>query len=228
MKASLILLLLLSIEQVLLLNQITLKMEASKSIKNLFGITYSFSTNLMDREYVIHYGNPKITAKLSSSCSTSFSFGSKSGSYTIKRGAVVSERGTKVNLSQNSILFVGKNLNVNFSTMTATLTKKLKGSVYDGTVNFIFSATEAKIEIIYNSKGTTQCDGKLTITIKPGVNPKPSLQPAFNQQAIQNATNAVLTGGAIAIGAVLIFKLAKGVAGFMVGGPVLGLVGVMS
>jgi len=228
MKSTLVLLLFLSIDPVLMSNPTALRTEASKAIKNLFGISYSFSTTLLDTEYVIHYGNPKITAKLSSSCGTTISMGGNSGSFTMKGGVVVKERGTKVNISQNTFLFVGKNLNVNFSTMTATLTKKLKGAVYDGTVNFSFSLTGAKIEIIFTSKGTTKCDGKLTITISPGINPKPSLQPAFNRQAIENATKAVAAGGAIAVGAVLIFKLVKGVAGFIAGGPVLSLVGALS
>ena len=246
MKATLVLFLLLSIlndaelkqnilaqiddveDPVLMANPTALKAGAEKAIKNLFGITYSFSTKLLDKEYVIHYGNPKITAKLSSSCSTSITIGSNSGSFTMKGGVVVSQKGTKVNLSQNTFSLVGKNLNFNFSTMTATLTKKLKGAIADGTVSFSFSLTGAKIEITINSKGSTKCDGKLTITISPGVNPKPTTQPAFNKQAIENATKAVAAGGAIAIGAVLLFKLVKGVAGFAVGGPVLGLVGVLS
>lgn len=209
-------------------NPTVLKAKASEAIKNLFGISYSFSTKFFDREYVIHYGNPKITAKLTYTCGTTISLGGNSGSFIIEGGVVVGERGTKVNISQNTFLFVGKNLNVNFSTMTTTFTQKLKGAVYDGIVSFSFSLYRAKIEIIFTSKGTTKCDGKLTITISPGINPKPSLQPAFNSQAIENATMAVATGGAIAVGAVLIFKLVKGVAGFVAGGPVLGLVGVLS
>jgi len=228
MKASLGLLLLFLIEPVLMANPTALKIEASEAIKNLFGISYSFSTKFFDREYVILYGNPKITAKLSYSCGTTISMGGNSGSFTMEGGVVVGEKGAKVNISQNTFLFVGKNLNVNFSTMTTTLTQKLKSAVYDGIVNFSFSLYRAKIEIIFTSKGTTKCDGKLTITISPGINPRPSLQPAYNSQAIENATKAVAAGGAIAVGAVLIFKLVKGVAGFAAGGPVLGLVGVLS
>ena len=246
MKSTLVLLLLLSIlndaefkqniltqiedveEPVLEANPSALKTEASKAIKNLFGISFSFSTKALEKEYLIHAGNPKITAKLSSSCSTTISMGSNSGSFTLKGGAVVSQKGTKVTLSKKSLNIVGKNLNLDFSKMTATLSKKLKGAVVDGTVSFSFSLTGAKIEITFNTKGSTKCDGKLTINITPGSNPKPSQKPAFNKEAIKTATKTVAAGGAIAVGAVLWFKLLKGVAGFAVGGPVGGLIGVLA
>jgi hypothetical protein len=246
MKSSLILILLLSIlnnaefkqnllakisdveEPVLRANLSALRKEASQAVKNLFGISYSFDLTVFEKEVVIYYGNPKITAKLSSSCSTSITMGSNSGSFTLKGGAVISQKGTTVNLNQSSLNLVGKNLNLDFSTMTATLTKKLKTATTDGTVSFSFSPTEAKIEITFTPKGQTTCDGKLTLTISAGVNPSPSPQPAFNKEAIQTATKTVATGGAIAVGAVLLFKLVKGVAGFAVGGPVGGLIGVLA
>lgn len=53
-------------EPILTENLSALRTEASKAIKNLFGITFSFSQTVFDKEVVIHPGNPKITAKLSS------------------------------------------------------------------------------------------------------------------------------------------------------------------
>lgn len=214
-------------EPILTANLGALRNEASRAVQRLFGINFSFSTTVFDKEVVIHYGNPKITAKLSSSCSASFSLGRNGGSIKVKNGVTISQTGTKINLSKSTMNSIGKNLNIDFNKSTLTLTNKLKGAVVDGTVNFSFSLLgEAKIQLIFSSKGNNSCDGSLTITIKPGSNPKPSTQPAYNPQAIQQAASAVATGGAIAIGAVLLFKLVKGVAGFCVGGPVGALIGV--
>ena len=243
-KATLVLILLLSIlndaelkesilsqmeeeEPTLEVNQSLLRSEASRILRNLFKISFDFSKTVFEKEVVVHAGNPQITVKLSSSCSASISMGSNSGSIQVKGGAVISENGTKVKLSKNQINFAGKFLNLNFNTMTATLTKKLKGATSDGTIKFSFSPTKVQIAVtVTKSKGKGSCDGTVTITIKPGVNPKPSKQPAFNAQAIQKATQTVAAGGAIAVGAVILFKLVKGVAGFFVGGPVGALVGV--
>ena len=218
-------------EPILTSNLSALRTEASKAIKNLFGITFSFSQTVFDKEVVIHAGNPKITAKLSSSCSTKIQFGTNSGFFTIKNGVTVNQKGTKVSLSPTKISSTGKYLNVDFSKMTLTLSKKLQGAVKDGTVSFSFSPLESKISISFSKSlgnGKTSCDGTLTITIKPGNSPKPKpqLQPAFNPQAVQKATEVVATGGAIAIGAVVLFKILKGALGCAVGGPVGCLVGV--
>ena len=245
-KATLVLILLLSIlndaelkesilnqmeeeEPTLEVNQSLLRSEASRILRNLFKISFDFSKTVFEKEVVVHVGNPQITVKLSSSCKASISMGSNSGSIQVKGGAVISENGTKVKLSKNQINFAGKFLNLNFNTMTATLTKKLKGATSDGTIKFSFSPTKVQIAVtVTKSKGKGSCDGTVTITIKPGVNPKPSKQPAFNAQAIQKATQTVAAGGAIAVGAVILFKLVKGVAGFLTGGPVLAFAGIMS
>ena len=215
-------------EPILTSNLPNLRTEASKAIKNLFGISFSFSKTVFEKEVLIHAGNPKITAKLSSSCSTKVQFGKNNGFFTIKNGVVVNQKGTKVSLSQSKISSVGKNLNVDFSKMTVTLTQKLKGAVKDGTVSFTFGPLESKIVISFtkNLKGKTTCDGTLTITIRPGSKPRPKPQkaPAFNPQAVQKASEAVATGGAIAIGAVVLFKILGGVIGCL-GGPVGCLVG---
>ena len=220
-------------EPILTSNLSALRTEASKAIKNLFGISFSFSQTVFDKEVVIHPGNPKITAKLSSKCSTKVQFGKNTGFFTIKNGVTVDQKGTKVSLSQNKLISAGKYLNVDFSKMTLTLSKKLQGAVKDGTVSFSFSPLESIISISFTKslgKGKTSCDGTLTITIKPGNNskpkPQPQLQPAFDPKAVQKATEVVATGGAIAIGAVVLFKILKGALGCAVGGPVGCLVGV--
>ena len=245
-KATLVLILLLSIlndaelkesilsqmeeeEPTLEVNQSLLRSEASRIPRNLFKISFDFSKTVFEKEVVVHAGNPQITVKLSSSCTASISMGSNSGSIQVKGGAVINEKGTKVKLSKKEINFAGKFLNLNFNTMTATLTKKLKGATSDGTIKFSFSPTKVQIAVtVTKSKGKGSCDGTVTITIKPGVNPKPSKQPAFNAQAIQKATQTVAAGGAIAVGAVILFKLVKGVAGFVTGGPFLAFAGIMS
>jgi hypothetical protein len=218
-------------EPILTSNLQNLRTEASKAIKNLFGISLSFSKTVFDKEMIIYLGNPKITVKLSSSCSTKIQFGKNSGFFTIKNGVTVNQKGTKVSLSSNKIITAGKYLKVDFSKMTDTLSKKLQGAVNDGTVSFSFSPLESKISISFTKSlgnGETSCDGTLTITIKPGnySKPQPQLQPAFDPEAVQKATVVVSTGGAIAIGAVVLFKLLKGALGCAVGGPVGCLVGV--
>lgn len=216
-------------EPILRTNIGILRDEAVKITRNLFGISYRFERLNFEVERVIHYGNPQITAKLSSKCGTTISMGKNSGSFQIKGGAVINKKGTNINLSNTNINYTGKFLNVNFKTLTVTLTNKLQGATTDGEVSFSFSPTQAQIQVtVTKSKGNSSCDGSITYTIKPGVNPKPSTQPAFNPQAIESAVKTVAEGGAIAVGAVLLFKLVKGVAGFIAGGPVLGLIGLAS
>ena len=225
-------------EPILTSNLSALRTEASKAIKNLFGITFSFSKTLFEKEVLIHAGNPKITAKLSSSCSAKVQFGNNKGFFKIENGVTVSQKNTKVTLSKNKLSYAGKYLGVDLSKMTATLSTKLQGAVKDGTVSFSFSPLECKITISFTKslgKGKTSCDGTLTISIKPGNIPKtkppqkqtqtqPQLNPAFNPQAVQQASQTVATGGAIAVGAVVLFKLLKGIVG-CVAGPVGCLVG---
>lgn len=217
-------------EPILKTNLSILRNEASKVARNLFGISWDFSKTLFDQQIVIHLGNPTIYAKLTSKCN--LSKGSNDAFFQIKGGVVVNEQGTKVNLSQSSINYAGKFLNLNFNTMTATLTKKLKGATTDGTISFSFSGNQVQISVtITKTKSFSglECDGTVTFIIKPGViRPKPGVTPApaFNAQAIESAAKTVATGGIIAVGAVILFKLLKGVAGFVAGGPVGALIGV--
>jgi hypothetical protein len=219
-------------EPILLANEGALRNEAAKAVRNLFGFSFDFSKTLLEREVVIHSGNPIITAKLSTKCSTSISLGKNSGTMKVKNSAIISQSGTKLNLSSSSIASVNNNLKIDLQKASATLTGKLKTAVGDGIVNFTFSLTEAKFQFIFSkTQSNTSCDGSLTITIKPGSNTyisqgKPATQPAVSTQAIQQAASTVATGGAIAVGAVLLYKLVKGVAGFFVGGPVGALIGV--
>ncbi len=217
----------------LTLNLDNLRRKASQAVNKLFSFYHDFSKVKLEETVVIHIGNPQITAKLSASCKTSILLGKNSGTIKVKNNKVISQSGTNINLSKNSISSINNNLKIDFKTVTATLTSKLQGSVVDGTVNFSFSILgEANFQIIFNDKNG-DCEGSLTITIKPGNTPtisqgSPALnpQPAFNPQAIQQAVGTVATGGAIAVGAILLFKLLKGVAGFCVGGPVGALIGV--
>ena len=217
-------------EPILKTNLSILRTEASKVAKNLFGISVDFSKTVFDQQIVIHLGNPTITAKLTSKCN--LSKGSNDAFFQIKGGVVVNEQGTKVTLSQTNINYAGKFLNLNFNTMTATLTKKLKGATTDGTISFSFSGNQVQISVtIAKTKSFSglECDGTVTFIIKPGTSrPQPGVTaaPAFNAEAIESAAKTVATGGIIAVGAVILFKLLKGVAGFVAGGPVGALIGV--
>ena len=227
-KGTLVLILLLSLlsdSELKQPNNKELKDKASKAVKNLFGFSFSFSNTILEKEYTIHL-DPKITAKLSSSCSTTFSSGSNSGYIQVKNGVVINQKGTKVDLSQKNIASIGKNLKIDFNKMTATLTSKLKSAVVDGTVSFSFSLTKITIKIVFSkSKGNNSCDGTLTLTITPNTKPKGS-KPAVNAEAVEKAAKTAAGAGAVAVGAIILFKLAKGVAGFFAGGPVGALIGV--
>lgn len=212
-------------EPILKSNYIVLKNEASKIVQNLFGISFSFTNVNYDKEVTIYNGNPKITAKLSSSCGATISFGQNNGFIQVKNGVIVSEQGTKVNLSSITSSLVGKLLNLSFEKMTATLTQKLKGAIVDGIVNFSFSPTQVQISAtITKSKGSWSCDGTVIITIKPGITT--SSQPSYDPEAVQKAIITATEGGAIAIGAIILYKLVKGGAGFAVGGPAGALIGL--
>ena len=199
----------------------TLKGEATRSIRKLFGFNYVFTNNLFDREIVIYSGVLKIKAKLSYSCTTTIPTVYKTGEYQIRNGVVVSQKGVNLNLSSSSILSLGKMLQFDFKTMTTSLTAKLKGSVVDGTVKFSFTQSKIMIQIIYSrSQRKTSCDGSLTITIEPGNVPRAKPQLVISDEAIQKSLNYVAEAGTVAIITVVVYKLAKGLAGFMFGGPV--------
>ena len=198
----------------------TLKGEAARSIRKLFGFNYVFTNNLFDREVVIYSGVLKITAKLSYSCTTTIPTVYKTGEYQIRNGVVISQKGTNLNLSSSSILSLGKLLQFDFKTMTTSLTTKLKGAVVDGTVKFSFTQSKIMIQIIYSRpQGRTSCDGSLTITIEPGNVPRAKPQLVLSDEAIQNSLNFVAEAGTVAVIVVLTYKLAKGLVGFMFGGP---------
>jgi hypothetical protein len=199
----------------------TLKGEATRSIRKLFGFNYVFTNNLFDREIVIYSGVLKIKAKLSYSCTTTIPTVYKTGEYQIRNGVVVSQKGVNLNLSSSSILSLGKMLQFDFKTMTTSLTTKLKGSVVDGTVKFSFTQSKIMIQIIYSrSQGKTSCDGSLTITIEPGNVPRAKPQLVISDETIQESINFVAEAGTAAIITVVVYKLAKGLVGYIFGGPV--------
>ena len=94
----------------------------------------------LEKEYAIHDNNPRVTVKLSYTCS---------------------ENPTS---NQNSLNFAPENINFDFSTMIATF----KETNIEGTINFIFASTGIKIDIIINSKDL-KCDENFE-KIQNGVN----------------------------------------------------------
>ena len=88
----------------------------------------------LEREYVIHNNNPKVTAKVKYSCSAITNEESSSTRKTL-------------NLEEENIIF-------NFSKMVGTF----KDADVEGTISFSFASTGIKIEIIFNSKESTKCD----------------------------------------------------------------------
>ena len=73
-----------------------------------------------------------------------------SGTIKVKNSAIISQSGTKLNLSSSSIASVNNNLKIDLQKASATLTGKLKTAVGDGIVNFTFSLTEAKFQFIFS------------------------------------------------------------------------------
>lgn len=136
-------------EPILTSNLPNLRTEASRAIQNLFGISFSFSKTVFEKEVLIHAGNPKITAKLSSSCSTKIQLGKNSGLFTIKNGVTVGQKGTKVTLSKNKINYVGKTLNVDFSKMTLTLSKNYKEQLK--MVQLVLLSAYMKVKLLFLS-----------------------------------------------------------------------------
>jgi hypothetical protein len=94
----------------------------------------------LEKEYAIHDNNPRVTVKLSYTCS---------------------ENPTS---NQNSLNFAPENINFDFSTMIATF----KETNIEGTINFIFASNGIKIDIIINSKDL-KCDENFE-KIQNGVN----------------------------------------------------------
>ena len=196
----------------------TLKWEASQSLKRLFGLDFTFTNDIFDQEIVINY-YPKITVKLSFSCSSTIPCVYKYAQYKMKNGLVVDQKGTDITLSSSGIISIGNHLECDFKTMTASLSYKLKGAVIDGTVKFSVAANKAIIQIIYsNSQKQNYRDSSLTITIEPGI--RPNKLYAVNEQAIQNALDTAADCGAIVIGAIILYKFVKCAIGFYTGGPV--------
>ena len=200
-------------EPILMSNISVLRSEASNIVKRLFGFSYSFSTVLFDREVVIYAGNPKITAKLSSSCEVTYS-GKNTGVIKIKGGTVVSQSGIETNLTNPIVSAVLKLIGFDIKNMALSLQQKFKTATSDGTVSFKISLTKIEISVTVNkSKGSTSCDGTITFTISPG-------SSSVNQEAFADVLEKVATSGAVAIAVIVLIKLAKGVAFGAVGGPV--------
>ena len=199
-------------EPILRANISTLRTEASKIVSKLFGFSYSFSTVVFDKEVTIYSGNPKITAKLSSSCSVTYS-GKNSGIIQIKGGTVVSESGVKTQITNSIVNGVLKLIGFDVNSMTANLTKKFRTATSDGTVTFSIGLTKIQISVTVKKSGSATCDGTVTFTITPNGNP-------VKQEAIEEALTKVAECGALAIGVIILIKLAKGVAFGAVGGPV--------
>ena len=88
----------------------------------------------LEREYVIHNNNPKVTAKVKYSCSATTNEESSPTRKTL-------------NLEEENIIF-------NFSKMVGTF----KDADVEGTISFSFASTGIKIEINFNSKMPTKCD----------------------------------------------------------------------
>ena len=200
-------------EPILMSNISVLRSEASNIVKRLFGFSYSFSTVLFDREVVIYAGNPKITAKLSSSCEVTYS-GKNTGVIKIQGGTVVSQSGLETNLTNPIVSAVLKLIGFDIKNMALSLQQKFKTATSDGTVSFKISLTKIEISVtVNNSKGSTSCDGTITFTISPG-------SSSVNQEAFADVLEKVAASGAVAIAVIVLIKLAKGVAFGAVGGPV--------
>ena len=200
-------------DPILMSNISVLRSEASNIVKRLFGFSYSFSTVLFDREVVIYAGNPKITAKLSSSCEVTYS-GKNTGVIKIKGGTVVSQSGLETNLTNPIVSAVLKLIGFDIKNMALSLQLKFKTATSDGTVSFKISLTKIEISVTVNkSKGSTSCDGTITFTISPG-------SSSVNQEAFADVLEKVAASGAVAIAVIVLIKLAKGVAFGAVGGPV--------
>ena len=88
----------------------------------------------LEKEYVIHDDNPKVTAKLTYSCS--------------------STTNEESNPTQNSLNLDPENISFNFTKMIGTF----KDADVEGTINFNFASTGIKVDIIFNSKESTKCD----------------------------------------------------------------------
>jgi len=90
----------------------------------------------LEKEYVIHNDNPKITANLKYSCS-----------------ATISKENNPTS-NQNTLNLEAENINFDFTKMIGTF----KDADVEGTINFTFAPTGIKIGIIFNSKDSSKCN----------------------------------------------------------------------
>ena len=108
--------------------KVTILLFAFISIVNISII----KANSLEKEYIIHDDNPKVTAKLI------YSYIEPSNNLE----------------SPSSINFEPENINFDFSKMIGTY----KDDVIEGTISFSFSSSCIKIEVIINTKDTTKFD----------------------------------------------------------------------
>ena len=112
-------------------------MEVTLLLLLLFSIlNIEINSSSLEKEYTIHNDNPKVTAKLTYSCSST----------TNEKSSQSSNR--------NVLNLEAENINFDFTKMIGTF----KDSDLEGTINFNFASTGIKIEIIFNSKETAKCD----------------------------------------------------------------------
>ena len=94
----------------------------------------SINANDLEKEYVIHDNNPKVTSKLVYSCNS-----------------ITNEES---NPSQNTLNLEPENISFNFTKMIGTF----KVVDLEGSISFNFASTGINIDIIFNSKESTKCD----------------------------------------------------------------------
>jgi len=151
---------------------------ASKIIKDLFNISFSFSVSF-EEEMIIRHTNPKIKVKLSASVNKSIN-NNNVGSIKLKSGIVIDEKGIDLNFDCEGNDFI-----IDFKKNIFSLTKKLKELIEDGIININFSFNRIEITIIIaDSKNNDSYEGTITIIIEneiPTLNEIPKININFKE-----------------------------------------------
>lgn len=203
-----------------------IRIESENIVNKLFDFSYSFKSVPLDEEITIYAGNPKITAKITSSCSIIFK-GNNSGFIKIQGSTVVSESGVKTTFTNPFIEKIKEIYNFNIKDLSINFEQKLKGVIVDGIVSFRISMD--KIEFAFNLEKTTDyssCEGALIISIYPGIDPPK--YPAYNPDIYNDVIVEAAKYGAIATGVFVLIKNSCIIVGGVISGIAKVLLGLLA
>lgn len=153
-----------------------IKTEAEKIINKLFNLTYKITIVTFDEEYVIDEGPPKITLKLKDKCDFDFEYTDTNVGYLkIEGGTIISQKGMDSTIEAEMEHIIKELTKFNIEEPYINVYRKLKDSIYEGTVYVKIYLDKIEYGFILNQtlNDKAVCEGSVIITMEFGDLPLP-------------------------------------------------------